>query len=287
MFGYLTMQNRFMTWKTNRCYHNYYCGTCFGLEQNYRQRGRMLLSYDVAILGILLGCHPSPLGERYHCRGQQREKCCVFKEGKWNQIAAINILLMNEKLKDDMNDDHSLRAFLGTLIFGQMIRKAQRAFPEMSEVIKKGYRDIYALEKRNGSVREIGKCFADMMEHTAGKCKKLEDWERAYIRCISEWIYYIDALDDYEKDFRKNKFNPLKKKDAKTFYEYTRKYIRTIAEDMHYLNSGFMDVLEDIPDDSAEYRILITLIREDIPNTTARILSGKKLIKVKIGSVWD
>lgn len=53
MFGYLSVQKRNMTWQMSRCYQNYYCRTCFGLEQNYEQSSRFLLSY-VEIIGIML-----------------------------------------------------------------------------------------------------------------------------------------------------------------------------------------------------------------------------------------
>lgn len=287
MFGYLTMQKRFMTWQMNRGYRNYYCGTCFGLQYNYGQVSRFLLSYDVALLGILMKCHENPLRECYHCEGERKEKTCVFSGGGWNRMAAINLLLVNEKLKDDINDDGSIKAHIGKLLLSRKMKKAEQQYPGMAEVIARGYREIYALEKKNSSVQEIGECFADMMEHTMSTYRALEKWEIDYIRCISRWIYYIDALDDYEKDFKEKKFNPLKKEDAPTFYEYLRLHMDTVLSDIRYLYEPIAEVLKIMPQNTMEDRLLTALLRDNIPYTTSRILSGKAFIKLRIGSVFD
>ncbi len=287
MFGYLTMQRQLLTWKMQRCYRNYYCGTCFGLEFNYGQVSRLLLSYDVALLGIVLQCHRSPLMDRYPCLGRCGGCRSLFHGGTWGQMGALNLLLVNEKLKDDINDDRSVKAYAGKLLLGRKIRKAQREYPGMAREIEKGYREIYALEKQDSGVREIEECFADMMEHTMSECRPLEEWERRYIRCISKWIYYIDALDDYEKDYRENKFNPLRQEDAGTFYEYSRRYILTIGQDLKYLYEDIAAVHRMLPAGSTEQKLLAHLLSSGIPATTARILSGRKQIRLKLGSVWE
>lgn len=108
MFGYLTMHHRFLTYRMHQCYVNYYCGICFALEHNFGQLSRLLLSNDVALLGILMECHPGSQEPRQLCFGKCREKHCRFHGGIWKQLAAMNLLLVQEKLKDDRNDDRSL-----------------------------------------------------------------------------------------------------------------------------------------------------------------------------------
>ena len=102
-------------------------------------------------------------------------------------------------------------------MLARKIRRAQKGIRIWRVRLRKDNGDIYVLEQQNSGVREIEECFADMMEHTMSACRALKEWERRYIRCISKWIYYIDALDDYEEDFKEKKFNPLKKKMRKHF----------------------------------------------------------------------
>ena len=287
MFGYLAMHSNFQTFKMHRCYANYYCGTCFALEHNYGQISRLLLSNDVSLLGILVKCHENPLKERYLCFGKCKEKHCIFHGGQWNQMAAINLLLINEKLKDDINDERSLKAVLGIFLLRRHFRKAESQFPQMARAISKGYEEMYKLERAGSGIRPIEECFADMMVNTLSECRKLEEWEVCYIRYISRWIYYIDALDDYEEDFKTGRFNALKKEDAPTMYDYTQKYMTTIIEDLQYIYRDLNKILERMPGQTTEDELLRTLICDDIPLRTAKVLSGRKLMKLKIGSVWE
>lgn len=287
MFGYLAMQSYFQTYKMHRCYANYYCGTCFGLQKNYGEISRLFLSNDVTLLGILIKCHENPLQERYGCYGNCKEKHCTFHGGAWNQMAAINLLLVNEKIKDDINDENSWKAKIAARFLKKYFQKCENQFPKMAEAIAAGYKEMYRLEKMGSSVRAIEDSFADMMVNTLLECRKLEEWEVLYIRCISKWIYYIDALDDYEEDFNSKKFNSLHKKDAPTRDEYTKKYIRTIMDDLEYIYCDVNQIVEMMPKETKEEKLLQTLICQDIPLRTARVLSGKKLSKLKIGSVWE
>lgn len=97
----------------------------------------------------------------------------------------------------------------------------------------------------------------------------------------------IHALDDYEDDFNSKKFNSLHKKDAPTRDEYTKKYIRTIMDDLEYIYCDVNQIVEMMPKETKEEKLLQTLICQDIPLRTARVLSGKKMSKLKIGSVWE
>ena len=76
----------------------------------------------------------------------------MFSSEGWNQMAAINLLLVNEKLKDDINDDHSIKAHLAQIVLGEKICGAVRKYPEMAASIARGYEEIYGLEKRSESV---------------------------------------------------------------------------------------------------------------------------------------
>ncbi len=287
MFGYLATHSRFQTFKMHRCYANYYCGTCFGLEHNYGQLSRFLLSNDVTLLGILMRCHDNPLKERYLCLGKCKEKHCIFHDGDWNRIAAVNLLLVNEKLKDDINDEKSWLAKCLQILLGGHFRKAEKKYPKMAKAIADGYVEMYKLERAGSGVRPICDCFADMMINTMKTFRELEAWEDDYIRYISRWIYYIDALDDYEDDYKEGKFNSLKKLDAPTFYDYTKKYMDVITDDLQYIYKDWNKIMGEMPKETPEEAVLTTMICHDIPLRTAQILSGRKMGKLKVRSIWE
>jgi hypothetical protein len=271
----------------HRVYTNYYCGVCFGLENHFGQLSRFLLSNDVAVLAILLKCHNSPMMKRFHCSGDHKKKCCMFCEEQWNRVAAINLLLVNEKLKDDINDERSIKAKLGKVVLNKRIQKAIDSYPQMADAIAAGYVEMYRLETEKSGIRPIEEAFADMMINAISDVRSLEEWEVLFIRYISRWIYYMDALDDYEDDWKKGRSNALRKEDAPDFYTYTQKYMEEISSDLRYIYRDLGTILEQMPKDTTENSLIFTLAGSDIPYTTARVLSGRRLSKLKIGSIWE
>ncbi|MGN0986311.1 MAG: DUF5685 family protein [Otoolea sp.] len=287
MFGYLTMHHRFLTYRMHQCYVNYYCGTCFALEHNFGQLSRLLLSNDVALLGILMECHPGSQEPRQLCFGKCREKHCRFHGGIWKQLAAMNLLLVQEKLKDDRNDDRSLRALAGMALLRGHFRKAEDKYPGMARAITQGYADMYTLEQAGSRIRPIEDRFAEMMVQAAGSFRFLEHWEELYIRHISRWVYYIDALDDYEADSRRGRFNALLEPDAETYDAYVKQYMTTIMDDLAYIYDDLEQLAELVPKDHPERALLRTMIFNDIPLRTSYVLSGRKQIRGKMGSIWE
>jgi len=62
MFGYFQpYRNRKFNNFRGR-YKNSYCGLCNSLKYNYGQKARLLLSYDVALLNLLLNEHRHKCG---------------------------------------------------------------------------------------------------------------------------------------------------------------------------------------------------------------------------------
>ena len=287
MFGYLSVHHRFLTCQMHQCYVNYYCGTCFALEHNYGQFSRFLLSNDVTLLGILLKCHLQAQAPRQFCFGKCREKHCRFHGGIWKQLASMNLLLVQEKLKDDRNDEHSLRALAGMVLLRRRFQKAERRYPRMADAIARGYVDMYALEKAGSRIRPIEDRFGEMMVETMASFRPLYQWEETYIRHISRWIYYIDALDDYEEDCRKGRFNALHEADARTYDAYVKKYMGIILEDIRYIYRDLEELAEQVPKEFPEQALLRSMIFHDIPLCTSYVLSGRKQIKGKMGSIWE
>lgn len=287
MFGYLAAHNRFLTYRMHRCYLSYYCGVCFALEHNFSQRSRMLLSNDVALLGLLIACHDDPLSPPQRCFGCRRQKRCRFRGGAWDRLAAVNLLLVQEKLKDDRNDDRSLKALVGMALLRGHFRKAEARFPDTAEAIARGYRDMYALEKAGSRIRPIEDRFAEMMLETIAGFRPLAPWEQQYIRHISRWVYYIDALDDYEEDARRGRFNALREPDAPTFQAYEQRHLATIADDIAYIYADLDALNAEMPADRPEHQLLRCMIFNDIPLRTSYVLNGRKLMKYRTGSIWE
>jgi hypothetical protein len=48
-----------------------------------------------------------------------------------------------------------------------------------------------------------------MMEASLGAIHPFDEAGRLYLHYVAEWLYLIDAVDDYQKDDEKGRFNPF------------------------------------------------------------------------------
>ncbi len=287
MFGYFKFNERYSTYEMQNVYKNYYCGTCFALQYHYGELARFLLSYDVTLFAIIMKLHKSPMCDRLKCSGQSKCKKQLFLDEGWKKIAALNILLAAENLRDDIEDSKSLKAAAAQLIYGRIFKKAKKDFPELSACISAGYKKILEYEKADKSLLELAECFAEMMVSTADTAFSVDETQRDFIHEISRWLYVIDALDDYTKDAKKGDFNPIVQKGV-SFKDYINANYVEMQELVADLSHQYSEFIKKYDNGCVEEQILCSIIRDTIPSNTAMIFNEVKqnMRLKKSGSVW-
>ena len=272
MFGYLKINTQYCNKELQNVYKNYYCGLCFSLEKHYGTLARFLVNYDVTLLAIVLNCHKSSNIKRLHCLGQKEKKAELFSKDVWEKLAAITILLAAEKMNDDINDEGSIKAFASKILFNKQIKKAKNDNPQLYSIISNGYKRIMIDEKNNESVITIGNQFADMMCQLIKSIDKSGD-NILYVKFISNWLYYIDALDDYDEDIKNNRFNPLVTENI-DFKKYVNEYFVKIQQDINNIFSDFQLLKNNLNDSTVESKLMLTVICDTIPTITYNILKS-------------
>jgi len=287
LFGYFKFNERYSTYEMQNVYKNYYCGTCFALQYHYGQLSRLLLSYDVTIFAIIMKLHKRPMCDRLKCYGQAKCKKELFLEESWKKIAALNILLAAEKLRDDIEDNKSLKAFLAQLLYGRVFKKARNDFPDIAETIKQGYKKILLFEKENKGILELAECFGEMMLDTANTAFAIDETQQSFIYEISRWLYVVDALDDYNKDARDGDFNPVVQEGV-PFKTYIDENYLKMQELISDLNKNYIEFEKKYSDGCVEEQILCSIIKDTIPINTSMIFNEvqAKMRLKKLGSVW-
>ena len=276
MFGYFRFLNQYSDYRTQAAYKNYYCGLCFALELHYGALSRMLLSYDVTILAIALHAHPAPQCDKIKCLGCRQCKEQYFQSETWKKIAAVNILLAAEKMRDDIHDERSLKAKLGAFFYKGVIDKAVSDYPQLQEAIRTGYAAIVAAEQENRDVLQIGDRFADMMVSILTVGFSASDTVCDYVREISRWLYYIDAMDDYDEDLKKHRFNPVAIPQL-PYRDYLTTHYPQIRQHLRSLYASHSALAEQLQDNSAESEILRSILKNSIPSVTSLILHQHQL----------
>ncbi len=279
MFGYFRFNQLYATPKQKNIYKNYYCGTCFALEYNYGEIARFTLSYDVVILALIAKIYDNPNRIILPCL-KKSEKEQFAQNGDWQKIAAINILLLKAKIDDDINDEKSGKSRAAALLFHKAIKKAEKQFPDLALIIKEGYQTMYKLETERIGILNICNAFADMMEKVVITAFNVSQIKVGFVKGISRWLYFIDQLDDYDKDVKDGKYNPL-------VIEGISKY-QMINKDNTYLFGILREIFKDYQKIKKELTLscdedclLYAVLNESIPNVTSSILSGKRLPQIR------
>jgi hypothetical protein len=285
------MYKHYSSKQIQKAYKNYYCGMCFAMQHNYGQLSRFLISYDLMLIGLLMKSHEQPDNDKLRCFGQKGKKQ-QFANENWKKVAAINLLLTAGQLRDNIEDENSLIAKLFFRIFAKKIKKAQRAFPEVSDHITVGYDKMLSGEKANKSVIEISAEFSALMENVY-RCihsdNGASEVKIAYIRAVAGWLYFIDQLDDYDKDIKKGRMNPLTKNDV-TGSDYIDKHFAEVLGLIRHYYQDIRDVERRLPKECVEDQILLNILLSTIPSMTAKVLNRSKPPKLqhfRDGTVWS
>ena len=263
MFGYFQPYRNIKFNYFRNSYKSRYCSLCNALKCNYGQKSRLLLSYDVALLDLIINAHKCGCNS---CKNSQNLK----GDNGWEIMAALNLLLFELKFNDDVYDENSFTAKLFLKFYQKQIEKAKNDFPQLANVIKQGNNKIIENEKVNANAMTVADSFASLMIDIVDVINPTTE-RKSIIKGVSMWLYIIDAIDDYEKDLKSGNFNPFMNGDKKykTFSEYmfanfdqTTEIFRTIYACFSPIN-GRND--------------LNILLLEYIPATTLHILKGKKM----------
>ena len=281
MFGYVKTDLPNLYVKDTVLYKATYCGLCKGIGKCCGQKGRLVLSYDLTFLSVFLH---NVMGidvniKREHCVLHRVKKRPVAEyDALTGRIACLNVILSYYKLTDDVIDNNrgrGKRAF-----FISSYKKAKKLEPKLDEIVKKSYDKLLELEKQQSSSIDFisdpfGNMLLEVVKELTGDKYSEELGRLAYN--LGKWIYLIDAIDDFDKDKKKNRYNVFinAHTDANNKDELIRKYgneiifvfytvLESIASDTKAIKYNFNHDLTD--------NILLNGLRE----TFKQVMENKK-----------
>lgn len=227
MFGYVVPDKPNMFIKDFNLYRAYYCGLCKCIGKQYGQMMRFSTNYDITFLNALLhnvmevepqlameSCVLSPF----------KKKPIVLVDELSKTVTDINTMLAYYKLKDDISDEKSFKAWFATffLIKGKY-KKAKKRNPKIDAILQEGYALQSIAESSDASVDSAAHPFAQLLAKTV-ECvtqDKSNQYIYKLVYNLGRWVYFVDAIDDVQDDYAHKRFNPFLKgydfKDRATF----------------------------------------------------------------------
>jgi hypothetical protein len=237
MFGYVTVDKPNMLIKDFTMYRAFYCGICKSLGQHYGQLKRFLTNYDVTFLAVLIH---SILGKDIVISNEKcilnpiKKRSIVKDNDLMSIISDVTVLLAGYKIKDDIEDDKSIKKKTALRILKRALKKATKNQPEIAEIINSKMQDLSILEKeKSNNLDKVCHPFASMLDEILRILIK-DKYNEKYgniIYNIGRWIYIADAIDDIEKDYKKNAYNPylVDCKDFTTKKDFIQKHYEDLT----------------------------------------------------------
>lgn len=194
-------------------YKALYCGLCKSIGASCGQMARVGLTYDVTFLSALLHNMTGTdiTVEKQNCFEHRLKKRPIAKVDELTkELGALNTVLCYYKLTDDIADKGKGRG--RRVWFKKGFRRAKKKYPALVEIVEGYMKKQCGTEKDNISSPDMAADpSACMMQELSDHFlkEKASAATRELFYGLGKWVYLIDALDDYDKDFKKKNYNPF------------------------------------------------------------------------------
>lgn len=242
MFGYIAPSLENLPPEERERYRAAYCGLCRALGERCGQRCRLVLSYDMTFVSLLLGSlyEPEEHGGQVRCLAHPAKPRPFVRTECTDYAADMTVALARYKFLDDWNDDGSVPARAAAGALAGPYRAVRQRHPRQCGVIEERMAAIGEVERaavRPGAAE--GKPSAGGSSQPAGSEPGLEPgletdpdaaangfgmllgevfaWKqdfwaddlRRFGARLGKFVYVMDAAMDFEDDARSGSYNPL------------------------------------------------------------------------------
>ena len=234
MLGYVVSYKPEMKVREAEMYKGYYCGVCKSISRRYGQLPRMVLSYDAAMLAILIDCTFKTNEDftKEGCIINPFKKKIIVNSAAVDYAADAMLLLAWYKLLDDVKDEGKVSAKVLTGTMKGLYNRIKNKQPQLDEIIADCLSELDTLEKDGcRSLDQAADSFSKLMQELiaigfdyvkdhykeSGVLGNINEEEfnnkREILKKLGyhlgKWIYVIDAYDDIEENIETKAYNPL------------------------------------------------------------------------------
>lgn len=143
-----------------------------------------------------------------------KKKCYVSGLQSLELAADSTVIFAYYKLCDNINDESifkSLLARAGKLFVGKWFKKAAKYRPELAFETERYIKLLSGLEKENcASIDRMADCCGRIFMNCGIYAGEKHEIITQILYDISRFIYLSDAIEDYNDDIKKKRYNPIK-----------------------------------------------------------------------------
>ena len=245
MFGYITTDPRTLSKDAKRRYRTAYCGLCRALAKKYGGGARLMLSFDVTFLLLMLNSVKD--GAQYcygRCPYRFGQRCSCMSGDDADYCADVSMLLFCKKLADDVADDNSLKAKLLLKIFDKKYKKACDSLPELAKSVDGYLKELSKAERAGETNPDVpANIFGNLLADVFAKNEAL----REFGFYLGRFIYLADAACDFKGDIKHTRYNPLTRMRRADFYGMLVRELGKLCECCDTLDiKNNRDIIENV-----------------------------------------
>ena len=204
MFGYVVANREALSEAQFARYKGAYCGLCRVLKQRHGSLYRMVLTYDMVFLQLLLGSLYEPEEQR------GTERCIVHpikQHDYWtteltDYAADMSIALAYCKQLDDWHDEGKKRSLAASKLLASHYREVQRRYPEQCREMETQLAALTEIEQAGFPAPDAAaNCFGRLMGSLF--VRQQDRWSDILYEmgcALGRFIYIMDACMDLEDD---------------------------------------------------------------------------------------
>lgn len=281
MFGYIQPLKCELKIREYDYYRAAYCGLCNALRTRCGIKARFIVNYDFVFIALLLSYAEN------HNEQTSKKRCIACPSGRnciqssaYDKAADISVILTYLKLCDDIQDNgfwHSLLyARIPRLLLSGAYKRAAKSLPDYNFHAKRLYDELGELEKnRTPSIDETADKFALILSSIVEGNEKKDRILKEVFYHIGRFVYIIDALDDFSKDFEKGEYNPIAARFRTSEKELTDGVKESVLTTLEYSKQAVLHAFE-LLDKKDNENLIKNIIELGMSASVFRVLKKEK-----------
>lgn len=217
MFGYVRIRKDELKMKDYNTYKAVYCSLCRELGKDYGLPARLTLNYDFTFLAILrlALAQDEPGFADSRCALNPLVKCKKYTgaHSEFSFVTAAAMIIFYYKLLDNIADEQFSKRVVSRLlklVFHNKYKKAVSRYPELAVIAAQMAQRQTETEQNAASLDACAHPTADALAQIFALGSSDNGQKEILHRlgyCLGRYVYFIDALDDYQPDQKKGAFN--------------------------------------------------------------------------------
>ncbi len=219
MVGYLKPDFKGVPKEYKKEYKSFYCGLCKALKRQYNYIGILSLNYEITAFLILLSGLREEKNKVFHgsCTITPFVPVAYIDYFQDDLICAANlsVLISHYEIKDNIQDIGGLKWKAINKLMSNKAEKSKHYLQDDFTKIDNAVYSYYETEKDESTkFQDILESDGNLIESFLSPLVKNYDIETTNLllklaNLLGQWIYLIDACDDFEDDIKNDNFNPL------------------------------------------------------------------------------